>query len=62
MMRLVILVAVTVILVVLLARLFPRFRAQLRRVLASTFVRRILFGVVLRPWESVGVRAPGGRA
>ena len=44
MMRLVILVAVTVILVVLLARLFPRFRTQLRRVLAS----RILFGAVLR--------------
>ena len=34
MMRLVILVAVTVILLVMLARLFPRFRAQLRRVLA----------------------------
>ena len=48
MMRLVILVAVTVILVVMLARLFPRFRAQLRRVLASLFMRRILFGVVLR--------------
>ena len=48
MMRLVILVAVTVILVVLLARLVPRFRAQLRRVLASPFVRRILFGAVLR--------------
>ena len=48
MMRLVILVAVTVILVVLLARLFPRFRTQLRRVLASSFVRRILFGAVLR--------------
>jgi len=48
MMRLVIFAAVTVILVVLLARLFPRFRAQLRRVLASPFVRRILFGVVLR--------------
>ena len=48
MMRLVILVAVIVILVVLLARLFPRFRAQLRRVLASPFVRRILFGAVLR--------------
>ncbi len=48
MMRLVILVAVTVILVVLLARLFPRFRTQLRRVLGSPFVRRILFGAVLR--------------
>lgn len=48
MMRLVILVAVIVILVVLLARLFPRFRTQLRRVLASPFVRRILFGAVLR--------------
>ena len=48
MMRLVILVAVTVILVVLLARLSPRFRRQLRRVLASPFVRRILFGAVLR--------------
>jgi len=48
MMRLVILLAVTVILVVMLARLFPRFRAQLRRVLASPFVRRILFGAVLR--------------
>ena len=48
MMRLVILVAVTVILVVLLARLFPRFRTQLRRVLASPFVRRILFGAALR--------------
>ena len=48
MMRLVILVAVTVILVVMLARLFPRFRAKLRRVLASHFVLRILFGVVLR--------------
>jgi len=48
MMRLVFLVAVTVILVLLLARLFPRLRAQLRRVLASPFVRRILFGVVLR--------------
>ena len=48
MMRLVILVAVTVILVVLLARLFPRLRTQLRRVLASPFVRRILFGAVLR--------------
>ena len=42
MMRLVILVAITVILVLLLARLFPRFRAQVRRVLASPFVRRIL--------------------
>lgn len=48
MMRLVILVAVTVVLVVLLAGLFPRFRAQLRRVLASAVVRRLLFGVVLR--------------
>jgi len=48
MMRFVILVAITVILVLLLARLFPRFRAQVRRVLASPFVRRILFGVVLR--------------
>ena len=48
MMRFVILVAITVILVLLLARLFPRFHAQVRRVLASPFVRRILFGVVLR--------------
>ena len=48
MMRLVILVAVTVIVVLLLVRLFLRFRAQVRRVLTSPFVRRILFGVVLR--------------
>ena len=48
MMRLVILVAVTVIVVLLLVRLFPRFHAQVRRVLTSPFVRRILFGVVLR--------------
>ncbi len=48
MMRLVILVAVTVIVVLLLVRLFPPFRAQVRRVLTSPFVRRILFGVVLR--------------
>ena len=46
--RFVIFAAITVILVLLLARLLPRFRAQLRRVLASAFVRRILFGVVLR--------------
>lgn len=46
--RFVIFAAITVILVLLLARLFPRFRAQVRRVLVSPFVRSILFGVVLR--------------
>jgi len=48
MLRLVILAAIAVILVMLLARLFPRFRGRLRAVLASPFVRQILFGAVLR--------------
>ncbi|MBL6625500.1 MAG: hypothetical protein ISP39_06105 [Alphaproteobacteria bacterium] len=48
MMRLIILAVIAVILVMLLARLFPQLRARLRGVLGSPFVRQILFGVVLR--------------
>jgi hypothetical protein len=48
MMRLIILAVIAVILVMLLARLFPHLRARLRGVLGSPFVRQILFGVVLR--------------
>ena len=48
MMRLIILAVLAVILVMLLARLFPQLRARLRGVLGSPFVRQILFGVVLR--------------
>ena len=48
MLRLVILAAIAVIVIMLLARLFPRFRRRLRAVLASPFVRQILFGAVLR--------------
>lgn len=48
MMRLIILAVIAVILVMLLARVFPQLRARLRGVLGSPFVRQILFGVVLR--------------
>ena len=48
MMRLIILAVIAVILVMLLARLFPQLRARLRGVLGSPFVPQILFGVVLR--------------
>lgn len=48
MMRLIILAVIAVILVMLLAWLFPQLRARLRGVLGSPFVRQILFGVVLR--------------
>ena len=48
MMRLIILAVIAVILVMLLARLFPQLRARLRGVLGSPFVRQILFGVVMR--------------
>ena len=52
MLRLIILVVFAAILLMLLARLFPRLslqlRARLRGVLGSPFVRQILFGVVLR--------------
>ena len=48
MMRLIILAVIAVILVMLLARLFPQLRARFRGVLGSPFVRQILFGVVLR--------------
>ena len=48
MMRLIILAVIAVILVILLARVFPQLRARLRGVLGSPFVRQILFGVVLR--------------
>ena len=48
MLRLIILAVIAAILVMLLARLFPAFRQRLRAVMASPFVRRILFGVVLR--------------
>lgn len=48
MMRLIILAVIAVILVMVLARLFPQLRARLRGVLGSPFVRQILFGVVLR--------------
>ena len=48
MMRLIILAVIAVIIVLLLARLFPQLRARLRGVLGSPFVRQILFGVVLR--------------
>ena len=48
MMRLIILAVIALILVMLLARLFPQLRARLRGVLGSPFVRQILFGVVLR--------------
>ena len=48
MMRLIILAVIAVILVMLLARLFPQLRARLRGVLGSPFVRQILFGVLLR--------------
>ena len=48
MMRLIILAIIAVILVMLLARLFPQLRARLGGVLGSPFVRQILFGVVLR--------------
>ena len=52
MLRLIILAVFAAILLMLLARLFPRLSLQLRArlcgVLGSPFVRQILFGVVLR--------------
>ena len=52
MLRLIILAVFAAILLMLLARLFPRLSLQLRArlggVLGSPFVRQIFFGVVLR--------------